>query len=174
MAANLKFRGRTTIPPVIDSYSNNTKSLAFLILPKCLAFGIVALTALACYINSLNYDLVHDDIFAIKDNMDIRPKTPVFQIFSNDFWGKPMSSNRSHKSYRPICTLTFRMNFAIHELRPFGYHLVNIILHCLVCVVYTYLCEEIVFKSTILAVIAGLLFAAHPVHTEAVSSLRLL
>jgi hypothetical protein len=46
------------------------------------------------------------------------------------------SQEQSHKSYRPLCVLTFRWNYAVHELDPVGYHLVNVILHGIVCVFY--------------------------------------
>ena len=29
-------------------------------------------------------------------------------VFTNDFWGKGMAENNSHKSYRPLCVLTFK------------------------------------------------------------------
>ncbi|XP_068742906.1 protein O-mannosyl-transferase TMTC1-like [Montipora capricornis] len=136
---------------------------------KRLGYGAIAFTSIACYLNTLEYALVHDDVFAIKDNLDIRPETPLQNLLSNDFWGKPMWSNTSHKSYRPLCTLTFRMNYAIHGLNPLGYHAVNVVLHCLVCLLYTYMCDVVAFKSFPLAILAGLLFSTHPVHTEAVT-----
>lgn len=43
---------------------------------------------------------------------------------------------QSHKSYRPLCVLTFRWNYATHGLDPLGYHLVNVILHIVVSVLY--------------------------------------
>ena len=61
-----------------------------------------------CYSNSLNGDFVHDDIFAIKNNGDVTGSNNVLDIFYNDFWGKPMRDPTSHKSYRPLCILTFR------------------------------------------------------------------
>lgn len=39
---------------------------------------------------------------------DLRPATPLNNIWSNDFWGTNLSSNSSHKSYRPLTVLTFR------------------------------------------------------------------
>lgn len=141
-------------------------------LPTSMRYGVIAFTSIACYLNTLEYDLVHDDVFAIKDNTDIRSENPLFNILSNDFWGRPMSSNRSHKSYRPLCTLTFRMNYAIHGLNPFGYHAVNVVLHGVVCLLYMFMCETVAFKSNVLAFLAGLLFASHPVHTEAVSRIK--
>lgn len=148
---------------------DNTCNRANISLSKRLGYGTLAFTSIACYLNSLEYDLVHDDVFAIKDNLDIRPETPLQNLFSNDFWGKPMWSNTSHKSYRPLCTLTFRMNYAAHGLNSFGYHAVNVVLHSLVCLLYTFVSDVVVFKSFPPAFLAGILFSTHPVHTEAVS-----
>ena len=170
MAANLKSRGQKTRGRFDRDNTCDLWNIRLPNLPKRLGYGIIAGTSIACYLNSLQHDLVHDDIFAIKDNLDIRSDTPLRNLLSNDFWGKPMWSNTSHKSYRPLCTLTFRLNYAIHGLNPLGYHAANVILHCLVCLLYTFMCDTVAFKSTVLAVLAGLLFATHPVHTEAVSS----
>jgi len=43
---------------------------------------------------------------------------------------------QSHKSYRPLCILTFRWNYSLHQLEPMGYHLVNMMLHSIVCLMY--------------------------------------
>ena len=173
MAANLKSRSQeTSRRPSSNDTSCDLCNISFPVLPKSFRYGVIAFTSIACYLNTLGYELVHDDVFAIKDNMDIRPETPLRNILSNDFWGKPMSSNRSHKSYRPLCTLTFRMNYAIHGLNPFGYHAVNVVLHGVVCLLYMFMCEAVAFKSDVRAFLAGLLFATHPVHTEAVSKIK--
>ena len=49
-----------------------------------------------------------------------------------------------------------------------GYHLVNVLLHGAVCYLYVLLCG-VIFGDVWPALIAGLLFAVHPIHTEAVS-----
>ena len=51
-----------------------------------------------------------------------------------------------------------------------GYHLVNVLLHSAVCFLYVQLCG-VVFGEVWPALIAGLLFAVHPIHTEAVITL---
>ncbi|KFB49864.1 hypothetical protein ZHAS_00017889 [Anopheles sinensis] len=43
---------------------------------------------------------------------------------------------QSHKSYRPLCVLTFRWNYLLHGLEPAGYHLVNVLLHTIVSLMY--------------------------------------
>jgi hypothetical protein len=36
------------------------------------------------------------------------PNTTLVTIFSNDYWGRPMQAENSHKSWRPLTILTFR------------------------------------------------------------------
>ena len=129
---------------------------------------ICAAVAALLYINSLRNGLVFDDLAAIQRSEDIRPTTSWLNLLYNDYWGKPMDDQFSHKSYRPLTVATFRLNYMLHELQPLGYHLVNVLLHSAVCYLYVLLCG-VVFSEVWPALIAGLLFAAHPIHTEAVS-----
>ena len=105
---------------------------------------------------------------AIIKNQDILPETPLSQIFFDDFWGTPLTHSGSHKSYRPLCVLTFRLNYAFGELDPFGYHLLNVVLHTIATALVTYT-ARVLFNRTFPTVLAGLLFASHPIHTEAVA-----
>ncbi len=124
------------------------------------------------YLNTLDCGLCFDDHEAIGNNQDLRPDSPWSNLLWNDFWGTPMSSDASHGSYRPLCVATFRLNYLLHELQPMGYHLVNVLLHSAVCFLYVQLCG-VVFGEAWPALIAGLLFAVHPIHTEAVSCSRM-
>ncbi|XP_071791309.1 protein O-mannosyl-transferase TMTC1-like isoform X1 [Asterias amurensis] len=134
-----------------------------------LMYSSIFVLATLCYVNTLGYDLVHDDVFAIQNNRDVRPGTPLRNLLWDDFWGKPMSDNSSHKSYRPLCVLSFRLNYLVHELQPFGYHVVNIILHAVVSIVFTCVCQTVVFNELLPTAIAGIFFSSHPIHTEAVA-----
>lgn len=132
-----------------------------------------AVTVLAYYY-ACQCDLVFDDISAIRDNKDLRPASPLKNIFLNDFWGTPMRKEQSHKSYRPLTVLTFRWNFLAHGLNPFGYHFVNLVLHLVVCILFRNVCAillDALCSSTNdrTSFLAALLFAVHPVHTEAVT-----
>ncbi|KAL1506759.1 hypothetical protein ABEB36_006062 [Hypothenemus hampei] len=129
--------------------------------------AIIALTCIACYYNSSHCDFVFDDISAIKENRDLRPHTPISNLFFNDFWGTPMHKEQSHKSYRPLCVLTFRLNYLFGQLEPLGYHLVNVILHSIVCLMYFRMCS--MFLPVLPSFVASMLFAVHPIHTEAVT-----
>ncbi|XP_075945746.1 protein O-mannosyl-transferase TMTC3 isoform X2 [Anarhichas minor] len=130
---------------------------------------ILLLTGLVvgCYWNSLLCGFVFDDVSAILDNKDLRPSTPVRNLFLNDFWGTPMAEERSHKSYRPLTVLTFRLNYLFSELVAAFYHLLNVILHAVVCVLFLRVCRLFLDKTS--SLVAALLFAVHPIHTEAVT-----
>ncbi|XP_049766273.1 protein O-mannosyl-transferase TMTC1-like [Schistocerca cancellata] len=76
--------------------------------PRAAGYAAVAAVALASYANALGGDFVHDDIPAVTRNKDVLGLTPLPDVFRNDFWGTPMADASSHKSYRPLTTLTFR------------------------------------------------------------------
>lgn len=64
--------------------------------------AIVVITCIACYYNSCYCGFVFDDISAIKENRDLRPHSPLVNIFFNDFWGTPMHKVIKAKN---ICTV---------------------------------------------------------------------
>ncbi|XP_054655852.1 protein O-mannosyl-transferase TMTC1 [Dunckerocampus dactyliophorus] len=131
----------------------------------------LATLCILCYSNSIHGELVHDDVWAIVNNPDVLPSSSVKNIFRNDFWGKRMSDNSSHKSYRPLCILTFKLNILLGGMTPLYFHIVNVCLHCAVTCLLMHTCEQCVFKESHLAFITSVLFAVHPVHTEAVSGI---
>ncbi|XP_030070737.1 protein O-mannosyl-transferase TMTC2 [Microcaecilia unicolor] len=130
----------------------------------CSALGLVL------YLNTLGADFCYDDSRAIKTNQDLLPETPWTNIFFNDFWGTLLTHSGSHKSYRPLCTLSFRLNYAVGGLDPWSYHLVNVLLHAAVTGLFTNF-SRVLFGDGYWTFVAGLLFASHPIHTEAVAGI---
>ena len=60
----------------------------------------------------------------------------------------------------------------MHGLEPGGYHLVNVLLHCTATGLFSVLCSSLLGSQRRLATaVASLLFAAHPIHTEAVAGI---
>ncbi|XP_055972382.1 protein O-mannosyl-transferase TMTC2 [Sorex fumeus] len=125
---------------------------------------------LALYLNTLSADFCYDDSRAIKTNQDLLPETPWMHIFYNDFWGTLLTHSGSHKSYRPFCTLSFRLNHAIGGLNPWSYHLVNVLLHAAVTGLFTSF-SKMLLGDGYWTFMAGLMFASHPIHTEAVAGI---
>uniref|UniRef100_A0A4Y0BL38 dolichyl-phosphate-mannose--protein mannosyltransferase n=1 Tax=Anopheles funestus TaxID=62324 RepID=A0A4Y0BL38_ANOFN len=131
----------------------------------------VGLIAALCYLNGIQGDFVHDDIPAITLNKDVLGIGPVAQVFRNDFWGTPMADLSSHKSYRPLTTLTFRLNYLTFGLRSVWFHATNVALHAVATMLFTRVCLTIAGLRRNFAILAGVLFAVHPIHTEAVTGI---
>ncbi|CRL08148.1 CLUMA_CG020877, isoform A, partial [Clunio marinus] len=135
-------------------------------------YFIVSVVAILCYVNSLSGDFVHDDLPAIVYNNDVLGTASIADLMVNDFWGVRMKLKESHKSYRPLTTLTFRLNkyfFGIDS--AFWFHVVNVFLHGLSSILFTRICSRVArFKSNF-SLIAGIFFAVHPIHTESVSGI---
>eukprot|EP00794_Sanderia_malayensis_P011306 gene11306-12488_t len=149
-----------------------------------IASSLVAVLSIISFFNSLEGDFVFDDNEAILSNKDVSQETSIFSIFKHDFWGSDMTSKTSHKSYRPFTVWTFRLNYwAAGGYKPLGFHLVNIMLHSLnslmVLRVYSVLFGNIfvsrngsrVFAAPKISLLAAILFATHPIHTENVAGI---
>ena len=139
---------------------------------------VLVVLSFGCYSPALTGDFVFDDTEAIINNPDVDPSvTSWYEVFGHDFWGKSIESKSSHKSYRPFTVLWFRLDFLLADGRkPFVYHLINLILHSFVTILYVLVCKLVLWYSMtkdyqfeMTAFLAGMLFAVHPVHTECVS-----
>ena len=87
---------------------NPDSFLPFQNLTYRIAALVVFFVSVTCFGISYDAEGVFDDRAAIWENPDVSPDTPWQNVFRNDFWGKDMKSNHSHKSYRPLTILTFR------------------------------------------------------------------
>ena len=100
---------------------------------------------------------------------------------SHDFWGTPLNASGSHGSYRPLITLSFRWTAQLAGLdRAYWYHWINVLLHCAVTAAVTFIAGRMslsLFRRDDVVpqfyghYVSGLLFAAHPIHCEAVAGL---
>ncbi|MBX7218314.1 MAG: tetratricopeptide repeat protein [Blastocatellia bacterium] len=126
---------------------------------------LVFVIVFVCYGNTLSAGFVQDDHIVILQDLSLRSLSQAYKIFSLPYWG-----NAENGAYRPLTSLSFALNYAIGGLNPFGYHLGNLLLHALNCC----LIGLIVWKyrpKWMTALVTMLLFAIHPIHTEAVSQL---
>jgi hypothetical protein len=111
---------------------------------------IIFFSSIICYFHSISGDFVFDDTEAIVNNNDVIGETNLKDVFRNDFWGTKLVHNSSHKSYRPLTILTFRLlkhlSFYMTSkkllkssqtseslLNPKLYHLLNIVLYGFLC-----------------------------------------
>jgi protein O-mannosyl-transferase len=123
----------------------------------------------------LNGGLVYDDGGSVLNNVVVNGKVPWHEVWKRDFWGTLMSEPQSHKSFRPITTLTFKWNWVWAGDDPtkhtYGFHLVNFLLHGIVTALVTETMRFVFPSSLSPQIIAGAIFGLHPVHTEAVTNI---
>jgi tetratricopeptide (TPR) repeat protein len=129
------------------------------------ALILLAITFLV-YGNSLLGGFVHDDKPLVAQNLLIRDPGNLGRIFASGYW--TTGDRLVPELYRPLVVASFAMNHLFGGLRPFGYHLANLLLQAWVCwLVYR---VALAFGGAPSAAwAAALLFAIHPVHSEAVA-----
>lgn len=85
-----------------------------------------------------------------------------------------LQPHASSNVFRPVTFATFALNWLVSGDKPFGYHLLNLVLHFAVVVLLLALLRELLEgmeSRDSVCFAAALLFAVHPIHTEAVSSI---
>jgi tetratricopeptide (TPR) repeat protein len=116
------------------------------------------------YLNSLGNTFVYDDYVTITNNHFIREWRYLSAFFNQKYF-----VISGELTYRPIVTLSYFIEYAIWQLRPWGYHLTNIIIHTL-NVYLVYCMAYRLFYNRPAAFISCLIFAVHPIFTEAVNA----
>ena len=130
---------------------------------------VLCLVSFVTYSPTFDAEFVWDDRAAIVGNKDVVTNSSWKEIFKHDFWGGNIASRDSHKSYRPFCVFTFRLNYQWYGLEAGGYHFWNVILHACTCVLFYVFSRTLWSQNP--AALSSMLFAVHPVHTEAVAGL---
>jgi len=128
---------------------------------------LVALVAVVIYFNGIPGDFVFDDKLIVRDPR-INAKESFWRIFVTDYWYTYFGT--SADLYRPVTIASYALNFKIAGLYSPAFHAVNILLHAVVCVLVLVLVDSLL-RDRLLAVVSALLFATHPIHTEAVTGI---
>ena len=143
---------------------------------KFIPIMIVFLVSFAVYFNALFGDFVYDDQQQIVNNPWITDISNIPTIFSRSVWSfQPGLSTWNY--YRPLMHIVYMFNYHVFGLNPWGFHLINILFHCgasvlVFLIIRRFLPEHRVTTSPVYLsppFFAAMLFASHPIHTEAVS-----
>lgn len=128
-------------------------------------FLLLVVTTLT-YWNTLGNGFVWDDEMLVGSNSYIRNFSYLGAAFRTDLFHGHVAWVATH--YRPLQTVSYMLDYMVWGLNPFGYHLTNILLHAL-CVLLVYAMCQRFFGSKGLACAVALLFAVHPVNTNAIT-----
>lgn len=126
----------------------------------------LAILSVFVYLNSIGNGFAYDDVLIIEKNLLIRSVFNIPKLFMIGYWDTWYAGAAA---YRPFLMMTFVLNYAVSGTDAWSYHLFNVLLHAAnSCLLYFLLVRYQVSLS--LAAVAGIIFAVHPVHTEAVSN----
>lgn len=125
--------------------------------------SVIALVVVLVYWNSLAAPFTFDDDHSIVLNNQIRRLWPLSEVLSPWRPDQPVAG-------RPFVTLSLAINYAAGELNVRGYHAVNIGLHLLCALVLFGIIRRTLRlpRPTNLAFASALIWAVHPLQTEAV------
>ena len=125
---------------------------------------LIAALALLLYVGTLDNAFVLDDHAAIRDNPIVH-RADLSEILTTDYW----SGYHADRSglYRPLTILSYALQYRLGGDAPFGYHLLNILLHTTTALLLYRLVVDLTKKND-LALATALLFAVHPAISEAV------
>lgn len=141
---------------------------------------IIGLTFLA-FFNTLSHDFTGDAYSLFVENHFYENSGNMAKIFTRELLATPESLQEgfithSQKfssglvSYRPVTALSFFLDYGIWGMNPFGYYLMNLVLH-IIAALLVYSLALTVSKTTAAAFLAAVLFGIHPVQAEVVNSI---
>jgi len=131
--------------------------------------ALILLAAAAVGIPTLSHGLVFDDHVLVGGNAAvIYGGEPLASAFTYRYWGA-MDEASPNELYRPITIVSLALDARILGQDAAGMHAVNVLLHGLNATL-VYLLIRLLFGRALLALLAGLLFAVHPIATEPVAA----
>ena len=131
---------------------------------------LALLLLVACvlpFANGLGADFTYDDKAIVRDNVRIQEPSTLGQVFETSYFGGPRGSGTA---YRPILLLSYGVQWWIHGKSAILFRAVNLLLHAGATFLVWGLWRRL-FVPRAAALSAALLFAVHPIHVEAVTSL---
>ncbi|MCF8238546.1 MAG: tetratricopeptide repeat protein [Saprospiraceae bacterium] len=122
------------------------------------------------YLNTLGHQWCLDDYSVIVDNWVTQKGVDgipdhLTHDYRYGYW------NSQGDLYRPLSLIMFSVEWSLFGNDPFFGHLINVLLYGLLCSIFG-LALYRWSRSATFSMIAALLFAVHPVHTEVVANIK--
>ena len=133
-------------------------------IPPGRAALLVLIVAVGTFANSALNGFAYDDDAIIVRHPVVTEGRAV-DALTSPYWPGVVSGTGL---YRPVTLSSFALEWRLWNGHPAGFHLVNIFVHVAVSLLVFLLIFEV--SATLPALVGGLLFATHPVHSEAVAN----
>jgi len=125
----------------------------------------VAVAAALLFLPAIRYGFVQDDRAIIAANPAAHSAAAALRAFDQPYWPRPAAGGL----YRPLTILSYAVDWSLSGGSAGWLHLMNAVWHSLATFLVMLALARWVPEPGVLA--AGLVFAAHPVHVEAVAGL---
>ncbi len=127
---------------------------------------LCGLVGLVVFLPQCAFPFVYDDVYVISQN-PVVSGGPWLECVTSPYWPRDVNTD---PLYRPVTTLSLRLNHALFGDWAGGYRATNAVLHAICSGLVALLAMRLWTGWCVAAgLMAGLLFAAHPVHSEAVA-----
>jgi protein O-mannosyl-transferase len=124
----------------------------------------VAICALVPHVPALWNRFAMDDLYIIVWNPLVHSIGGVFGAFTGPYWPPDLGG----QMYRPLPLASLALTWAMVGDHPMLFHAMNLLWHAGVTIVVTVAARRL--ESWTAALAAGLVFAVHPVHVEAIAN----
>lgn len=94
-----------------------------------LVLVIVLTVVVGIYASCIGGEFVWDDHFLIVGATDVTTPKPIGSYFTTPFWVSNEQTAETRNFYRPLTTLSYVFDYALHGNNPAGFHLTNILIH---------------------------------------------
>ena len=123
---------------------------------------ILVVGALA-FVSVCWHEFVWEDYHYIANNVSLRELGNIPSFFGREYWRTKHPLQGA--LYRPLPMVSYAIDYALWGADAKGYHVTNLMCHLLASALVYVACLGL-SPSRRAALIAGLIFALHPVHTE--------
>jgi tetratricopeptide (TPR) repeat protein len=135
---------------------------------KALHVALIAVLVVLVFSNTLTNRFNFDDPSVLLDN------TAVHGLSAENI-KKVFTSVPNSLEYLPVRDLSYMVDYELWGLNPFGYHLSNLIYYLAACLAMYFFLSRLAARWTedapLVAFLATLIFAVHPVHVESVAGI---
>ena len=132
---------------------------------KYIPFLLLIFIGTIAYTNSLFNSIAYDDVSVLQDNSFITSFKNIPAFFNHSYFDAS-----GEKTYRPVITLTYMIDYFFWKKIPFGYHVASLIMHLLTVIVMYFLGLRLIKNKTVV-LLGSIIFAVHSVLTESVCSI---
>ena len=137
----------------------------------------VVLFVFSCllYANTIQHDFAFDDSVVITGNKYTKQglagiKTLATKDLFYGIYGTSLDLEGGR--WRPFTLVMFAIEYHFFGENAHPYHFINVLLYGLAVMILFLLLKEVFPRNHLLAFLATLLFAAHPIHTEVVANIK--